>query len=123
VGIPTIAAQLTNGDYANRIACDELSGGSKSYPRFFRFSAQRFFIASDNRFLPAGVIPPRLARNDSKFLFDRFDLGEERDRLIDAVAFVLQLCKDFRNIQRCSLYSSPCKRTVLQIRQSGLAMS
>jgi hypothetical protein len=56
-----IAAQLTNDDYQKRIACDELSGGRKSKPRFFRFSAQRFFIASDNRLLPAEVIPPRLA--------------------------------------------------------------
>ena len=28
--------------------------------------------------------------------------GEERDRLIDAVAFAPQLYKDFRNIQCCS---------------------
>jgi hypothetical protein len=65
--IPTLAVQLTNGDGANRIACNELSGGSKSYPLFLRFSAQRFFIASDNRLLPAGVIPPRLARMTVRF--------------------------------------------------------
>jgi hypothetical protein len=29
------------------------------YERFFPRSAQRFFIASDRRFLPSGVIPPR----------------------------------------------------------------
>ena len=29
------------------------------YKPFFLRSAQRFFIASDNRFLPSGVIPPR----------------------------------------------------------------
>jgi hypothetical protein len=40
---------------------------SRAYPRFFRFSAQRFFIASDNRLLPAGVIPPRLARMAVRF--------------------------------------------------------
>jgi hypothetical protein len=61
------SVQLTNGNYANRIVRNELTGGSKSYPRFFRFSAQRFFIASDNRFLPAGVIPPRLARMTVRF--------------------------------------------------------
>ena len=29
------------------------------YARFFFFSAQRFFIASESRLLPAGVSPPR----------------------------------------------------------------
>ena len=35
---------------------------SPTYARFFFFSAQRFFIGSDNRFLPAGVNPLRFGR-------------------------------------------------------------
>jgi hypothetical protein len=36
------------------------SNSSVSYACFFLRSAQRRFIASDNRFLPSGVKPPRL---------------------------------------------------------------
>ena len=33
--------------------------GGRSYEPFFLRSAQRFFIANDNRLLPSGVSPPR----------------------------------------------------------------
>jgi hypothetical protein len=36
--------------------------------------------------------------------------------VIDAVAFALQLCKDFPKIQCCSPLQSACRRTALQIR-------
>jgi hypothetical protein len=39
------------------------------YELFFLRSAQRFFIASDNRFRPSGVMPPRF------FLFVVLPLG------------------------------------------------
>ena len=38
----------------------------RTYKPFFLRSAQRFFIASDNRLLPSGVIPPR------RFLFGKW---------------------------------------------------
>ena len=55
------AAQLTGGDsrQKNRV---RPALATASYARFFFFSAQRFFIASDNRFLPAGVNPLRFGR-------------------------------------------------------------
>src|SRR5208337_1672718 len=46
------------------------------YKPFFLRSAQRFFIASDNRFLPSGVRPPRL-------------------RLFDVVPFFLRAAQRF----------------------------
>jgi len=58
------AAQLTGGDprQKNRV---RPALATAIYARFFFFSAQRFFIASDNRFLPAGVNPLRFGRTAS----------------------------------------------------------
>jgi len=53
---------------AKRSSIATISGkhGRGSYARFLFFLAQRFFTASDNRFLPAGVNPPRLGRTTAR---------------------------------------------------------
>ena len=58
------AAQLTGGDPSQKKRVRPALA-TASYARFFFFSAQRFFIASDNRFLPAGVSPLRFVRTAS----------------------------------------------------------
>jgi hypothetical protein len=65
---------------------------------FFRFSAQRFFIISDSRFLAVGLMPPH--RCPSAYLFQPRSFGycqksysfERSNGLADAVSFLFQLC-------------------------------
>jgi len=64
-------------------------------------SAQRFFIASDNRFLPSGVMPPRFLPfvagrlgSDGLRLLDsewRVGIHQRRNRSTDPISFLLQV--------------------------------
>ena len=55
-GVRSITAERPGSDAARE---EKLSVGDRPYEPFFLRSAQRFFIANDNRLLPSGVSPPR----------------------------------------------------------------